>query len=138
MRDYRGSQDRNCMTKTVPSTSTALTSPSEQLLSVDEQCQQLLSDRSSFYCSVSMTTTTTTTTTTTVIRPHRTYYVRRSGPLLPTDCRSVTLVSLAKTAEPTKMPFRLRTWVGRGNHVLDGNPHPHGEGAILLGRGGPL
>jgi len=36
-----------------------------------------------------MTTTTTTTTTTTVIRPHRTYYVRRSGPLLPTDCRSI-------------------------------------------------
>jgi len=32
-------------------------------------------------------------------------------------CRSVTLVSPAKTAEPIEMPFGLKTWVGPGNHV---------------------
>ena len=32
---------------------------------------------------------------------------------------SVTLVSPAKTAEPIKMPFGLRTPVGPGNHVID-------------------
>jgi len=30
------------------------------------------------------------------------------------------VVSSAKTAEPIEMPFALRTWVGPGNHVLDG------------------
>ena len=35
-------------------------------------------------------------------------------------CRSVTLVSPAKVAEPIEIPFGLRTWVGPGNHVLDG------------------
>jgi len=25
-------------------------------------------------------------------------------------------------AEPIKMPFELWTWVGLGNHVLDGDP----------------
>ena len=35
---------------------------------------------------------------------------------------SVTLVSLAKTAEPIEMPFGLRTLVGPGNNVLDGAP----------------
>ena len=35
-------------------------------------------------------------------------------------CRSVTLVSPAKTAKPIEMPFGLRTRVGPGNHVLDG------------------
>ena len=39
-------------------------------------------------------------------------------------CLSVTLVSRAKTAEPIEMPFELRTWVGPGNHVLDGGPDP--------------
>jgi len=43
-------------------------------------------------------------------------------------CLSVTLVSPAKTAEPIEMPFGLRTWVGPGNHVLDGGPDPHGKG----------
>jgi len=49
-------------------------------------------------------------------------------------CLSVTLVSPAKTPEPIKMPFGLRTQVGPGNHVLDGGPYPpmgrgdfHGE-----------
>jgi len=29
-------------------------------------------------------------------------------------------VSPTKTAEPIEMPFGLRTWIGPGNHVLDG------------------
>jgi len=44
-------------------------------------------------------------------------------------CLSVTLVSPAKTAAPIEMPFELRTWVGRGNHVLDGGPD------LAMGRG---
>ena len=44
-------------------------------------------------------------------------------------CRSVTLESRAKTAEPIEMLFGLRTRVGPGNHVLDGSPDP------LMGRG---
>ena len=43
-------------------------------------------------------------------------------------CRSVTLVSPAKIAEPIEMPFGLRTWVGQGNHVLDGAQLPMGSG----------
>jgi len=35
-------------------------------------------------------------------------------------CLSVTVVSPAKTAEPTEMPFGLWTLVGPRNHVLDG------------------
>jgi len=35
-------------------------------------------------------------------------------------CRSVTLVSPAKTAAPIEMLFGLRTLVVTGNHVLDG------------------
>ena len=49
---------------------------------------------------------------------------------------SDTLVSSAKTAAPIEMPFGLRTWVGPGNHVLDGSSDPplgrgnfEGEGA---------
>ena len=42
---------------------------------------------------------------------------------------SVTLVSPAKTAAPIDLPFGLRTWVGQGNHVLDGGPDPPWEGA---------
>ena len=37
-------------------------------------------------------------------------------------CMSVTLVNPAKTAEPTEMPFRLRTRVDQRNRVLDGGP----------------
>ena len=44
-------------------------------------------------------------------------------------CRSVTLVSPAKTAAPIEMPFGLRTCVDPGNHVLDGRPNP------LMGKG---
>ena len=38
-------------------------------------------------------------------------------------CRSVTIVSPAKTAEPIEMPFGLCTRVGPRNHVLDGGAH---------------
>jgi len=49
----------------------------------------------------------------------------RSGLLLPTEygllvCRSVTLVSPAKTAEAIEMPFGLWNRIGMGFHVLDG------------------
>jgi len=37
-------------------------------------------------------------------------------------CRSVTLVSPAKTAELIEMPYGLRTCVGTDNPVLDGGP----------------
>jgi len=54
-------------------------------------------------------------------------------------CRSVTLLSPAKTAGPIEMPFGLRTQVGLRNHVLDGSPESPWEGAILRGaRGVPL
>jgi len=58
--------------------------------------------------------------------------------------RSATLVSPAKMAEPIEMPFGfepiempfgLRTWVGPGNHVLDGGPGLPWERAILRGKG---
>jgi len=48
-------------------------------------------------------------------------------------CRSVTLVSPAKTAAPVEMPFGLRTWVGPRNHVLDGGQMPHGKGRFFRG-----
>ena len=48
---------------------------------------------------------------------------------------SVTLVSFAKTAEPIEMPFALRTWVGPGNHVLDGGPDPPVGRGNLMGKG---
>jgi len=52
--------------------------------------------------------------------------------------RSVTLVSLAKTAEPIEIPYGLRTRVGPENHVplvLDWSPGPPWEWAILRGEG---
>jgi len=53
-------------------------------------------------------------------------------------CLSVTLVTPAKTAKPIEMPFWLRTRVGAGNHVLDGNADPPWEWAILGETGVPL
>jgi len=54
-------------------------------------------------------------------------------------CRSVTLVSTAKTAEPIEMLFGLRTQVGLENHVLDGGPDPPMERGDFEGeRGVPL
>ena len=47
-------------------------------------------------------------------------------------CRSVTVVSPAKTAEPIiEMPFGLLTLVGPRNHVLDGVQMLQWEGALL-------
>ena len=69
-----------------------------------------------------------------IFRPHRsnTYTVRIDAAYCyrPSSvvCRSVTLVSPAKTAEPVEMPFGLRARVDPGNHVLDGGPDPHGKG----------
>ena len=51
---------------------------------------------------------------------------------------SVTLVSPAKTAALMELPFGLRTWVGPGNHVLDGAPDSPWEGAnFFTGENGP-
>jgi len=52
---------------------------------------------------------------------------------------SVTLVSPAKTTAPIEMPFRLRTRVGPGKHVLDGGPDsPVRRGDFEGGKGRPL
>jgi len=56
------------------------------------------------------------------------YCYRPSSVVCRSVCRSVTLVSPAKTAEPIKMPFGLRTPVDPGNHVLDWDPDPHKKG----------
>jgi len=49
---------------------------------------------------------------------------------------SVTLVSPAKTAEPIEMPLGLKTRVGPGNHVLDGDPDPPAwKGTIFRAKG---
>ena len=54
-------------------------------------------------------------------------------------CRSVTLVSPAKIAEPIEMLFGFRTLVGPGNNVLDGGPDiPMGRGNFLGETGVPL
>ena len=54
-------------------------------------------------------------------------------------CVSVTLVSPAKTAALIKLPFGLRTWVGPGNHVLDGGPDPPmGTGKFFGKNGRPI
>jgi len=45
-------------------------------------------------------------------------------------------VSPAKTAALIELPFGLRTWVGPGNHVLDGAPDlPIGKGKFFWERG---
>jgi len=74
-----------------------------------------------------------------IIRPHRiTTYEDAAYCYQPSSlvCRSVTLVSPAKTAALIEMLFGLRTRVGPRNHVLDGGPDPpmqrgnfEGEGA---------
>jgi len=74
-----------------------------------------------------------------IIRPHHSttyidaaYCYQPSCVVCRSVCMSVTLVSAAKMAEPTEMPFGLRTQVGPGNHVLDGGPDaPHGNGGHL-------
>ena len=64
-----------------------------------------------------------------IFRPHRSttyvdavYCYRLSSVVCRSVCRSVTVVSPAKTAHPIKMPFGLRTWVVPRNHVLDVGP----------------
>jgi len=52
--------------------------------------------------------------------------------------QSVTLVSPAKTAEPIKMLFGLRTWVGPGNHVLDWGPDSPMEMGNFEGKRRPV
>ena len=77
-----------------------------------------------------------------IIRPHRsTAYVDVAYSYRPSIvvCRSVTLVIPAKTAAPIELPFGLRTWVGPGNHVLDGGPDPTmGRGKFLGENGRPI
>jgi len=50
---------------------------------------------------------------------------------------TLTVVSTAKMAEPTEMPFGLRTRVGPRNNVFDfdGGSDPHGKGQLFGGRG---
>ena len=63
-----------------------------------------------------------------IIRPHRsTTYVDAAYCYRPSSvvCRSVTVVSPAKTAEPIEMPFGLKTRVGPRKHVLGGGAHWH-------------
>ena len=56
------------------------------------------------------------------------YCYRPTSVVCPSACHSVglsvTLVSPAKTAEPIKMPFGLRTRVGLGNDALDKGSDP--------------
>jgi len=66
------------------------------------------------------------------------YCYRPSSVVCLSVCRSIALVSHAKTAELIEMPFALRTRVGSRKHVLDGCPHPPWEGAILRGKGQPI
>ena len=51
-------------------------------------------------------------------------------------CLSVTLVSLAKMAEPIEMPFGLSMRVGPENHISDGGPDPPWEGQFWGGGNG--
>ena len=50
-------------------------------------------------------------------------------------CRSVTVVSPAKMAQPIEVLFSVEDSVGLRNHVLDGGPDLPMEGQFL-GRGG--
>jgi len=74
------------------------------------------------------------TLTTVIIRPHRsttyvdTAYSYRSSSVV---CRSVTLVSPAKTAAPIELPFGLRTWVDPGTMCYMEVQIPTGMGKFL-------
>jgi len=76
-----------------------------------------------------------------MIRPHRgtayvdvAYFYRPSSVVCQSVRLSVTVVSLAKTAQPIESQFGLRTRVGPRNHVLDEvQIPPPWEGAILRG-----
>jgi len=47
-------------------------------------------------------------------------------------CLLVTTMSCAKTAEPIKIPFALRSHVGATNRVLVGIHIPHGKGQFFI------
>jgi len=59
-------------------------------------------------------------------------------PIVASVCRSVTLVSHAKTAEPIELPFELRTRLDRRNHALDEDPDLPWEATVCRGKGGSL
>ena len=71
-----------------------------------------------------------------MIRPHRgtayvdaAYFYRPSSVVCQSVRLFVTVVSLAKTAQPIEIQFGLRTRVGPRNHVLDEvQIPPHGKG----------
>ena len=44
--------------------------------------------------------------------------------------------SPAKAAQPIVMPFRMLTWVGPRNHVLDRDPDPHTQKGNFEDKGG--
>jgi len=65
-----------------------------------------------------------------VVRPHcSTTYVDVAYCYRPSSvvCRSVTIVSPAKTAESIVMTFSICTMVHLRNHMLDGGPDPPHE-----------
>ena len=53
-------------------------------------------------------------------------------------CRSVTLVSPAKTAAPIELLFGLRTWVGLGTTYYMGSRSPMGRGKFMGENGRPI
>ena len=69
----------------------------------------------------------------------RTTYVDAVYCCLPSSvvCQSLTLVSLAKTAEPIEILFGLRTWVAQGTMYQTGVQIPRGKGQ-LWGKGAPI
>jgi len=79
-----------------------------------------------------------------IIRPHHSTTHTYMRPIV-TDrlawsvglsvCRSVIVVSPAKTAESIEMPFG---WVGQRNHVLDGFRSPQAKGQFLGERTCPV
>jgi len=64
--------------------------------------------------------------------------VARSVCLFVSECLLVTYMSSVKTAEPTKMQFRVCIQVSQSNHKLGGAQIPQGKGAILGASLGPL
>jgi len=69
-------------------------------------------------------------------------HLRRCGLLLPTEKRGLsvcrTIVSPEKTAEPIEMPFGLRTRVGAGNLIFDGDPRSPCKKTIFGEKKSPL
>jgi len=53
-------------------------------------------------------------------------------------CRSVTIVSPARSAELIELSFGVWTWVCPRNHVLDGGPDPPWQRSNFEGEGRPI